>query len=194
LTEQFAYVWDGQTKDGIPFRLRPATPDDAGVITANIQAVCAEQVYLYTDGFVLTDEWRHALAHPVDEDGGRLLVVAQVDDQVVGHLRLFSEWYGPKGRHVGEVGLSIVKPWRERGVGTAMMLYASAWAERAHFQKLTASVIATNRRALNLFARFDFIQEGCRVRQFNVVGQYVDEILLRRFVNRRNQRSSVATK
>jgi RimJ/RimL family protein N-acetyltransferase len=172
--------------------LRPAAPEDAETIVANIQAVCAEQVYLYTDTFVLTDEWLQALAHPVDEDGGHLLIVAQVGEEVVGHLRLFSAWYGPKGRHIGEVGLAIIKPWRERGIGTAMLAYAVEWAERARFQKLTVSVIATNQRALNLFAKFSFVQEGRRARQFNIHEQYIDEILLGRFVNGYSQHSLVS--
>ncbi len=180
---QFIYVRDGITKDGIDFRLRPADSSDAEAIAANIQAVCDEQVYLYSDTFVLTNAWRQSLACSVDESGGHLLVVAQVGQTVVGHLRLFSEWYGAKGRHVGEIGLALIEPWRERGIGSAMMDYAFEWAEHAGFQKLTASVIATNRRALNLFAKFGFVQEGCRAQQLNVSGKYVDEILLGRFLN-----------
>ncbi len=49
LTKTFDYTRDGYTKDGIAFRLRPAQATDAEAIAANIQAVCAEQVYLYTD-------------------------------------------------------------------------------------------------------------------------------------------------
>jgi RimJ/RimL family protein N-acetyltransferase len=193
LTGTFAYSQDGRTKDGVRFQLRPATPADSEVIAANIRSVCAEQVYLYTDTFIMTDEWRQALNRPPDEEGGRLLIVAETNDEVVGHLRLFPEWYGPKGSHVGEVGLSIVHPWRERGIGTAMMVYATDWAKHARFRKLTASVIATNRRALDLFGKFDFSQEGCRVRQFNVLGQYVDETLLARFVGEKHQRITAST-
>jgi RimJ/RimL family protein N-acetyltransferase len=183
LTGTFAYTRDGWTIDGASFRLRPAAPGDSEIIAANIRSVCAEQIYLYTDTFVMTDEWRQAFDRPTDEDNGRLLIVAEAEDRAIGHLRLFSEWYGPKGRHVGEVGLSIVHPWRERGIGTAMMAYVSEWAKYANFQKLAASVSATNQRALNLFARFGFVQEGCRSKQIMVFGQYVDEILLGRFIN-----------
>ncbi|MBN1886376.1 MAG: GNAT family N-acetyltransferase [Thermoflexales bacterium] len=187
MTNEFVYSRDEHTKDGLAFRMRPANPADAEAVVANIQLVCAEHVYLYTDTFMLTDGWRQSWTCSTDEKNGRLLIVAQVKEEIVGHLRVFPEWYGPKGRHVGDVGVSITKPWRERGIGTAMLAYAFEWAERARFQKLTASVIATNQRALNLFAKFDFAQEGRRARQFNILDKYVDEVLLGRFVNGYNQ-------
>jgi RimJ/RimL family protein N-acetyltransferase len=186
LSGTFVYTRTAYTKDGLAFRLRPAQPADTEAIIATIQAVCAEQIYLHTNTFVLTEEWRQVLAQSVDEDNGRLLIVAQVGDEVVGYMRLFAGWYGPKGRHVGEVGLVLIKPWRERGIGTGLAAYALDWARSARFQKVNASVIATNQRALNLFTKFGFVPEGRRAAQFNIAGQYVDEILMGRFLNGHN--------
>ncbi len=174
------------TKDSVPYQLRPARISDADQIVANISAVCAERVYLHTDDFVPTDEWRDVLVNPVDEGKGRLLIVAEVDGQVVGHLRLFSAWYGTKSRHVGDVGLSIIKSWRERGIGKAMLEYALRWAPIAKFEKLTATVFATNERAIRLFLSYNFTEEGHRSGQLVVERNYVDEILLGRFL-RSNQ-------
>ena len=179
----FVYTQDRITKDGIPFQLRPARVSDADQIVANISAVCAEKVYLYTDDFVLTDEWRDALINSVDEERGRLLLAAEVGEQVVGHLRLFSAWYGAKGRHVGEIGLAVIQPWREREIGKAMLEYALQWAVLAGFQKVTANVFANNKRALNLFSLYNFAPEGFRAKQLLVEGNYVDEILLGRFLH-----------
>ena len=183
LIGKFDYIQSGYTKDGVAFQLRPATLADVEQITANIQAVCAENAYLHSSTFMLTDEWRQTMRYPADAKAGRLLLVAQLGDTVIGHLRLFPEWYGANGRHVGEIGLALVKPWRERGLGTAMLAYAQAWAEHTRFQKLTAAVIATNQRALNLFARFGFTEEGRRLQQVHLGGQYVDDVLLGRFLN-----------
>jgi len=179
---EFLYIRDQLTKDGVPYQLRPARVSDIDQIAANISSVCAEKVYLYTEDFVVTDEWRDALANSVDEEKGRLLIVAEVSGQVVSHVRLFSAWYGTKSRHVGEVGLVIVQPWRERGIGKAMLGYALQWAIFAEFQKVTAIVMSTNERALNLFSLYNFAQEGRRSKQLLVEGDYVDEILLSRFL------------
>ena len=167
----------------MPFRLRPARSADSDQIIANISAVCAEKVYLYTDDFVPTDQWRDALTDSVNEEKGSLLVVAEVDGQLIGHLRLFPVWYGSKSRHVGDVGIVIAKPWRERGVGTAMLGYGLEWASQSGFRKLTATVLSTNQRALALFLLYNFAQEGCRSKQLLVEGDYVDEILLGRILH-----------
>ncbi|WLE97442.1 MAG: GNAT family protein [Candidatus Electrothrix communis] len=183
MTNDFAYTQNRVTKDGIAFQLRPACVSDADIIALNIREVCAEQIYLHTDTFVVTEKWRQMLLNSVNENKGQLLIVAQVEKRIVGHLRLFPPWYGPKGRHVGEVGMAIVKPWRERGIGIAMMDYALSWASLAQFQKVIASVISTNHRALTLFSNLGFIQEGRLVQQINVAGRYVDDVLLGRFIN-----------
>lgn len=180
---EFTYVRDSLTKDGVPFQVRPARTSDADQIIANISAVCAEKIYLYTDDFVLTDQWRDILTTSVDEEKGNLLLVAEMNDQVIGHLRLFPVWYGSKSRHVGEVGIVIAKPWRERGIGTAMLGYGLEWAASSGFGKITAMVLSINQRALNLFLLYNFAQEGCRSRQLLVEGEYVDEILLGRFLD-----------
>lgn len=183
MKKNFEYFQYFKTKDGISFILRPASPNDANIIQSNIQKVCDEQIYLYTDSFVLTKEWKKVLATSVDKENGQLLVLAEVNKEVVGHLRLFSPWYGQKGRHVGEIGLLIIQSWRESGIGTAMMNYALEWAKFANFLKLTASVFSTNLRALNLLLKFAFFEEGRRLKQFLINLQYIDEILLGRFLD-----------
>ena len=186
MSNRFVYTQNRTTRDGVAFQLRPAYLHDAKIIAFNIHTVCAEQIYLHTNTFIVTEEWQQLLSNSVYEDEGRLLIVAQVDKEVVGHLRIFPQWYGSKGRHVGEVGLVIIEPWRERGIGTAMMAYALDWAKYAQFQKIVASVIGTNYRALNLFAKYGFIQEGRLVQQLNIAGRYVDDVLLGRFIGRQN--------
>jgi RimJ/RimL family protein N-acetyltransferase len=182
MNADFDYVRELFTKDGIPFHLRPANISDKEEIINNISSVCNEKVFLPTDNFVLTSEWQKVLDKPVDEENGNLLIVAQAGENIVGHLRLFPMWFGAKGRHVGEIGIVIAQPWRERGIGKAMLAYALDWARFAQFQRLIASVFATNLRALKLFLLYNFIQEGCRPVQFLVDGQYLDEILLGRFL------------
>jgi RimJ/RimL family protein N-acetyltransferase len=179
----FDYVRRLRTRDGQPFCLRPASQADSRAIADNIRAVCAERVYLHTDTFVETGEWRRLLQRPLEEEARRLLLVAEVDGRVVGHARLYPEWYGPKGWHVAEMGIALLCPYRERGIGTSMMAYLLEWATWVGFEKVVASVIATNRRALALFAEFDFAREGQRVRQLKIGAEYADEVLLGRFLD-----------
>lgn len=163
--------------------IRPAQNSDLSVLAQNIQSVCDEKIFLMTDEFIITEEWRKILDNAVDEHNRRLLSVAAINGKVVGHLRLFPEWNGPKSRHVGQIGIVIIKNFREKGIGKELLQYAIYWAKFVGLKKLTASIFSSNERALNLFQNFNFTQEGRKVQQFFVDGRYIDEILYARFLN-----------
>ena len=183
MKKEFNYFRQFQTNDGISFLLRPAKLIDTETIEKNIKSVCAEKFYLYTDTFVLIHEWQKVLSNSVDEKCGDLLIVSQIEQEVVGHLRLFSEWYGQRGRHIGIIGLSLIRKCREKGIGSALLSYAIDWASYVQFEKLTAAIIATNIRALNLFKKFEFQEEAKRKKQLKINGIYYDELLLARFLD-----------
>jgi len=169
------------TKDARPFLVRRATPTDAPVIVTNINAVCAESIYLATERYVPTPQWERALHQP-DEYTHLLLLVAEMDGQVVGHCRIFPDEFGQKARHVGDLGIEIIQPFREMGIGTALMECAIEWTSEQGLEKLTVSTFSTNRRAIGLFNKMDFVATGVRHRQYKVGGEYVDEILMERLL------------
>lgn len=163
--------------------IRPAQKSDKTVLAQNIQSVCDEKIYLMTDEFIVTEEWQKILENSIDEQNRRLLIVPEINDSVIGHLRLFPEWFGPKGFHVGQIGMAILKKFRNQGIGSELLNYALNWAKFVGLKKLTASIFGTNDSALNLFKKFSFIQEGRKSQQFFVDGRYIDEILYARFLN-----------
>jgi RimJ/RimL family protein N-acetyltransferase len=112
-----------------------------------------------------------------------LLAVAEVEGNIIGHGRVFPAGFGHKDRHVAEVGIALLKPYREIRIGTRLLEYMQLWATMAGYEKLAASVFSTNRRALNLFSGSGFVKEGVRARQFKINEQYVDEIFMGRFLD-----------
>ena len=51
-------------------------------------------------------------------------------------------------------------------------------------EKLSLSVLATNCRAIKLYRRFGFVEEGRRINEVKLgPGQYVDDVLMYRFVS-----------
>ena len=165
-------------KNGTSFAVRPAILADRQRIEQNIIAICAEQEYLHTDTFVYTSEWETALIRSIDMERRQVLVVAQVKETVIGHVRLFPVWFGPKGRHVANLGIAIVKPWREIGIGTSLLDYLLDWAIRMDYSKASVEVIASNQRAINLFSKFGFTKEGRRLKHIKINGAYHDEVLM----------------
>ncbi len=152
--------------DGNPFVIRPARPEDRESIIENINQVCAEQIYLESDCFVPTPAWETMLSAPVRQQPPQLLAVAEVGGQVVGHIRCSPSGFGHKDRHVADVGIALMEPYREKGIGIGLLEYIIDWANSVGYRKLTASVFATNERGLRLFKHCGFVSEGCRQRQF----------------------------
>ncbi len=183
LEQKFEYFVEKRLVSGDFLCIRPIQIADRVVLQKNIQSVCDENIYLMTNEFIITEEWQRILENAVDEQNRRLLLVSEINGKAVGHLRLFPEWFGPKGSHVGQIGMALIKEFRNQGIGSELLNYAINWAKFVGLKKLTASIFASNERALNLFEKFSFIQEGRKVKQFFVDGGYIDEILYARFLN-----------
>lgn len=165
-------------KDGSTFWIRPARLTDSQEIERNIIAICKEQEYLHTDTFVFTGEWEALLAQSFDVEKRQILLVAVVNERIVGHARLFPLWFGSKGSHVANLGIAILKSWREIGIGTVLVNCLIEQAIRFNYLKASVEVIATNQRAINLFHNFGFVEEGRRVNYIKINGTFRDEMLL----------------
>lgn len=162
-------------------QVRRSVPDDAPAIIAAIEAVCAEGVYFQTDTFVPDRRWEAVLYQP-ESVPQYLVAVAELEGTIIGVVRLFAGMCGSKDRHVAELGIFVLSPYREHGVGKRLMAWALEWAIQQGIQKITLSVFATNRRAICLYEQFGFVLEGRRKMQYNIGGEYVDEILMARFL------------
>ncbi len=162
-------------------QVRRSTPADAPAVIAAIETVCAEGIFFQTDSFVPDRHWE-AVLHRPEHAPQHLLAVAELEGQIIGHIRLFSGLCGPKDQHVAELGILVLSPYRGRGVGQFLMAYALDWAGERGLKKIVLSVFATNREAIKLYARNGFVLEGTRNMQYNIGGQYVDEMLMAKFL------------
>ena len=172
----------GHAADGRTLVIRRAIPADQLAVATNINAVCRERIYLQSDAFVPTQDWGIVLGQEALTDARRLLVVAEVDGIVVGHSRIFPVGFGHKDRHVADVGIALLAPFRGIHIGSQLLESVISRADTMGYTKLVAAVIARNQRALRLFMRLGFVQEGNRRHQYRIEDQYVDEILLGRFL------------
>jgi len=110
-----------------------------------------------------------------------LLLVAQVNGKVVGMGHLAKgKW--EKNRHVGFLGIVLLKGFREIGIGTAMTDYMLRWARQEQLEKLSLRVFSTNKRAIGLYQKFGFESEAVIKRQYKLEGEYVDELFMRKFL------------
>jgi RimJ/RimL family protein N-acetyltransferase len=90
--------------------------------------------------------------------------VAFVGSEIVGELHIEPTPFG-----FGEVGMMVAAGWRGRGIGTALLVDAIAWARQRGLHKLSLGVFPSNEPALALYRKLGFVEEGRRVKHIRRV-------------------------
>lgn len=139
--------------------IRPTIDDDVPALNELVTAVARERAYLgSTDGFGL-EQTRGYLAH-LRQTGG-IALVAVDGDRVVGWIDIAR---GPfEGlTHYGRLGMGLAAEVRGRGFGRLLLARALDEAFGQGLDRVELEVFASNTRAVALYRRTGFVEEGCR--------------------------------
>ena len=165
--------------------VRSAAPEDAAGVLEIGRAVLAESpfVVMCPDELPATVEEEREWIRTYAEAAGKLILTVEVGDALVGILAFES---GERRRiaHRGTLGMSVLKEWRDQGIGRALLEGLIHWGnEHPVLEKLCLSVFATNERAIALYRKMGFVEEGRCPRAIKLSpGSYADELLMHRFV------------
>jgi len=88
-------------------------------------------------------------------------LLAEAEGRIVGSIHVEPSRHG-----FGEIGMAVAQDWRGRGVGSALLETAIAWAREQRLHKLSLDVFAHNERAIGLYRKFGFVEEGRRVKHY----------------------------
>lgn len=174
-----------KSKSGKTFRIRTAESSDAANILTHARAVMEEQYYTLTQPHELpfTEKQEADWIQGMVENPSSLIIVALVENEVVGMLD-FSPGHRQRIAHTGEFGMSVSKAHRENGIGNALLTCLVDWAtQHPIIEKICLKVHATNPRAIGLYRKHWFIEEGRQSKDLKYgPNEYVDSILMGRFV------------
>lgn len=102
-------------------------------------------------------------------------LVAEEDSRVVGICDVHSKRPKSEIGHVGVLGLAIVKDYRGRGIGKAL-LEGMLKACRGTFEILNLDVLANNNIARELYRKVGFVDVGTQPKALKRNGKYYSEI------------------
>ena len=161
-------------------QIRPAMPRDAREWIRHVGEVAAEGRFIRTERATWTvreirKRWRRSWTVQKAD------IVAVVEDRVIGSLSIGRE-ANPVTRHVASLGMSVDADWRGKGLGSALMAEAFRWARWAGVEKLALTVYPHNQRALNLYKKFGFEEEGRLTGHSKKSHGYDDEIVMGRWL------------
>lgn len=157
--------------------IRPVDQADYEQITA---IYASEAVIGNTSQIPHRDEtfWRDYRAKLGDH---AVSLVAVCDERIAGHLTLCMD-ARPRRRHTAWFGLAVHADMHSRGIGTALMNELIHQADNwLNIMKVELGVFADNKRAIALYERFGFVEEGRLIDDIFKNGRYCDTILMARF-------------
>jgi RimJ/RimL family protein N-acetyltransferase len=164
--------------------IRPARIEEAAILCSAEREIAQTPGLLISRPEELRPETFSALIEKLTNGAG-WYVVAEENGACVGHA-LLNPMELSAVAHVFRLTIVVHPGQSGRGIGTLLMQSLCDWAKNSpQLHKVELLVRATNERALSLYRKFGFIEEGrFRERVRMPDGTFVDEIAMGWFPNR----------
>jgi RimJ/RimL family protein N-acetyltransferase len=172
-------------KNGIKVVIRNGMESDAAGILDLLKTVAAEcNFMLLTTQALERDftvkkevEWIRKFNAPRN-----LLLIAEYESKIVGIANIINSMR-QRQSHFGTLAISISNKFCDAGLGSQMIKMLLDWADHeTGIEKIALAVFADNHRAIHLYKKFGFIQEGHRIKEVKMEnGSYADDILMYRW-------------
>ncbi len=173
------------SKNGTEVRIRDAHSHDAeSLIDINMKIV-NERLYMMREPeeAIYTKDDQVTTIESLLSGSGSLYIVAEVGKKIAGYLD-FRNGVLKRTMHSGVLSIYILKEYREMGIGKILLQSLINWAEKSSLiEKITLAVFSTNERAIGLYKKLGFIEEGRCPKDMKLKdGTYMDSVLMYKFV------------
>ena len=164
------------------FTIRTASEPDVERLIAYVSELRAERlptIFRYDAIPTVEEETRFIRQFAGDSAD---FFVAETDGRIVGNLGI-SVSDRPQTCHRASLGMSVLRPFRGRGIGSRLLDTAIDWCQSRSLRRLELEVLSNNPRAQRLYERKGFVVEGRKMGAVEVDGEFVDAVLMCRFLS-----------
>jgi len=170
-----------KTKDGKEYLIRNLRESDAEPLLefAKNHSFDLRFSVITVDEFKMTVEEEIKWIQSYLTNDNNLGIVAEAEGSIIGLLN-FSGKKPSRMEHIGSFGITVHTDFREMGVGTELLKSLIEWARMSpKIEKIILGVLATNARAVALYKKLGFEEEGySRKALKNLDGTYVDDLTM----------------
>jgi RimJ/RimL family protein N-acetyltransferase len=165
------------TKDEMKYVIRRPTESDAENIInySKILFASTDQMLTTLEEYTITVENEKVWINNFNQNPDSLVLVAELDNQIVG-LLFFVPQPKKKNSHTGEFGVNVHPDYQQMGIGRALVEELLKWARaNAKIEKVFLTVFHTNQKAIQLYEKLGFVEEGRHIKAIKQLnGEYVD--------------------
>lgn len=173
-----------ELRNGSSVVIREAEPSNARELIVFVNRVAEESDYLTLrpGDFKLTEVEEAEFLSKCQAIKNHVYLVAVIESNIVGTVH-FSAGQKIRIRHSGEFGMSVSKQYWGQGIGSLMLDTLIDWAKQTNIdwakqtniiRKINLRVRTDNRRAVQLYRKKGFQEEGILSNEMFVDGYYYD--------------------
>jgi RimJ/RimL family protein N-acetyltransferase len=173
------------SKDGQEVILRSLKWEDLDDCLILINALIEEQADIILGDPISRDAEIAWLSNRLAaiEKGEFVQIVAEVDKRMIANSELHIKT-GLRS-HVGDMGIIVLKEYRDIGIGTEILTQLIAQARKRGLKIVTLGVFETNKRAKHVYEKLGFRECGRIPGEIYKNGQYIDHITMVKVLDER---------
>lgn len=167
------------SKKGKNVIIRTLQPDDLDDLLVFANSLIAEDTFVMLSGTPL--ERQGEITYVKDaikkiEEGKKIHIVTMVNGKFAGsaEVRLFDR----RQSHVGEIGISVARAFREEGIGSIMMDVLLDEAKSIGVKLLVLQCFENNPRAIHVYEKMGFKFSGTVPGAYSYKGGFVGEVTM----------------
>ncbi|WP_245628067.1 GNAT family N-acetyltransferase [Shouchella shacheensis] len=111
-----------------------------------------------------------------------IIVAENRAGRLVGYIGIFGSQL-TRIRHVGYITIGILNACCNQGLGRMFLAHGEQFAKSVCISRLELTVMAENRRAIHLYHKVGFQEEGRRERSLYVNGKWEDELYMAKLID-----------
>jgi RimJ/RimL family protein N-acetyltransferase len=159
--------------------MRIAGPEDAAALLSLKQGLDQETSFMLLEPGERDTSVEALARHLVNttRSGNSVVIVAEIGGGLAGYVELTGGSFR-RNRATAEVVMGVLAKESGKGVGAGLLRQARHWAATHGVHRLELTVMAHNRRAVDLYQRMGFSIEGRRSQCLLIEGQFVDELYM----------------
>lgn len=134
------------------------------------------------EGLLTPEEFKKIISEDSMEKKS-LFLIAEVEGKIVGFSRCIGNKLS-RFKHKAEFGICILKDYWGYGIGKVLMENILLWADNHGIEKITLTVVETNTKAIQLYKKFGFVEEGLLIKdRIHKDGKYYNTLIMGRLKN-----------